>query len=659
MSRCKKWPFVAANILLVAAIATACRSDSDDIEQTLEPTLVSTLASAAQADQESTTIEVTRIVVETQVVEVFPTPEPTKPKPKTIIICMREEPDSLYPYGRARLGMAAKHLQHGIYESMLTSLSYEYQARGIEKVPSLAGDDVVVKGVEVHSGEKVVDVKGDVVVLQDGVTVRTVEGDEVVFEGLPVVMPQMTVEFTLKPLVWSDGTPVTADDSVYSFELAADPQTPVPKLAIERTAEYSATGALTLEWTAIPGHMDKNYFANIWVPLPRHYWGEYSAVELLEEEIAGKMPLSHGPYVVSEWVEGDRIVLVKNPHYYLADEGYPRIENIIVEFVPDSGQLVARLLSGQCDIGTHEAIGMQEVRTLLDAEQSGALVPYFESGSVFEHIDFGIDPVDEYAAGRPDWFEDVRVRQAVVTCTDRQRMVDDILFGRGDVVDSYVPDIHPLTTEDIAQWPYDVATANDLLDEAGYVDPDGDGIRNDPQSGAPFRVTLLNARGNQLGQQVANIFKENLALCGIEVELSFLDSSVYFADGPEGPLFGRKFDLGAFPWLISIEPNCSLYLSTMIPGPDNNWNRQFNNETGFRDTDFDTFCLAALASLSGSSEYDENHREALRIWSAQLPAIPLFMRLKVAATQPAIQNFVLDATQDSELWNLYEIDVES
>jgi peptide/nickel transport system substrate-binding protein len=123
-------------------------------------------------------------------------------------------------------------------------------------------------------------------------------------------------------------------------------------------------------------------------------------------------------------------------------------------------------------------------------------------------------------------------------------------------------------------------------------------------------------------------------------------------------LFGRQFDLAAFPWLISFEPNCALYLSTEIPGPDNNWNFKYNNETGFQNDDFDAACEAARAALPGTPEYEQSHREALTIWSQQVPIIPLFMRLKVAATRPGVQNFLIDPTEPSDLWNIYEIDIQ-
>ena len=360
---------------------------------------------------------------------------------------------------------------------------------------------------------------------------------------------------------------------------------------------------------------------------------------------------------MSEWVAGDHITLVKNEHYYMADQGQPFLDSVRFVFVDSSSQAMAQLLSGQCDIGTQEAIGMREAASLIEAEESGMLVAHFQENTVFEHIDFGILPEEEYAATRADWFKTPEVRQGIVMCTDRQAMVDDIFFGRSEVVHAYVPSDHPLYPDGVTEWPYDVAAANDLLDEAGYIDADEDGLREDPRLGGPFKVILYSALANEMADRVASAFAEDLAQCGVEVELQFLDNDVYFADGPDGPLFGRQFDLGAFPWLISNQPNCALYLSSQIPGPENDWDRNYNNQTGFSNESFDEACNSALASLPGMPTYEMGHKEALEVWSEQVPVIPLFMRLKVAAARPEIQIFGLDATQPSELWNLYEIDV--
>ena len=643
-------------MVLFATLISAC-SQPEPSPTPAAPTAVVTAMEEAEIDEEPVTIEVTRIVVETEVVEVAPEMEPVEELPKELIVCLGSEPDSLYPYSQARLEPAAMDVLAGIYESMTTSLSFDYQARGIEKLPSLADGDALIEPVIVDEGDRVYNANEDIVVLREGVKVRNVDGEVVAFDGQPVTMPQLTLNFALKPLIWSDGVPVSADDSLYSFELAADVQTPVLKQIIERTAAYEATGDLTLRWQAIPGYLDTNYYDKVWTPYPRHYWGEFTAAELLEEDIATRNPLSHGPYILQEWVAGDQITLVKNENYYLADEGFPIIDIVHFRFRP-ANSLLTQLLSSECDLITHQGLSLNQAQLLIEAEENDQLVAYFQSGTVFEHIDFGIKPVEEYANTQPNWFVDPRVRQAITMCLDRQAIVDELLFGRTDVLHAYVPSIHPLYPGDLVEWPYDVAAANALLDEAGFPFTEEEDIRVDALSRSPFEITLLGATANELGEQVAARFQEDLAQCGIGVELVQLHADQYFANGPEGPLFGRQFDLAAFPWLISIEPNCALYLSTETPGPENNWNFNYNNETGFQDDDFDAACEAARATLPGTPEYEQNHREALRIWSQQVPIIPLFMRLKVAAARPAVQNFLIDPTEPSDLWNIYELDIQ-
>ncbi|HET6444868.1 MAG TPA: ABC transporter substrate-binding protein, partial [candidate division Zixibacteria bacterium] len=480
------------------------------------------------------TIEVTRVVVATEVVIVTPEPIVVEPEPKELIVCITEEPASLYPYSLQSKSEGVLHVNHGIYESLITNRSFDYQAVGIEKIPSLADGDAVLTNVVVNDGDSVVDVDGNVVTLRDGVKIFNLSGEETVYDGSPVVMSQLEVSFSLRPLTWSDGTAVTADDSVYSFELASDPHTPVPKNLIERTQSYLSTGDLSLKWTGIPGFFDRTYFTNIWSPYPRHYWGSLSAEELLEADVSTRRPLSTGPFVLSEWTEGDQIVLSKNENYYLADQGFPKVDTVRFVFVPSSSQLLASLLAGQCDIATHEGFSMSDITSLLEADNNELVVPYWQIGTVFEHVDFGINPVEEYETERPDWFEDVRVRQAFVTCIDRQAMVDDLLHGQSEVVHAYIPDLHPLFPENLTRWLYDPIAANELLDSAGFTDPDEDGIRNDPRTNSVFKVNLLGSIGSEIAEKVASRIQTDLAQCGIEVVPDFLGNEEFFADGPEG-----------------------------------------------------------------------------------------------------------------------------
>ncbi|MCA9923809.1 MAG: peptide ABC transporter substrate-binding protein [Anaerolineales bacterium] len=658
MFQSKRWAIIALLILIGGIVLAACAPQTETV--TVEVTRVVTETVEVEGEPVVQTVVITETVIE----EVPAAVEDAGPQSKDLIVCMAQEPDTLYPAGGSML--AASAVQSAIWTSQYQSLSYDYQPDGITKIPSVADGDAVVNSVEVTGGETVLDVDGNPALLEEGVEVFNSDGESVVFDGTPVMMDQMVVDFEITPRNWADGEPVTSDDYLFTYAINSDPDTPSTKFTIDRTAAYEATGELGIRWTGIPGFLDSTYFTNA-VPggdglrlYPEHLWNGFTASELLEAEESSRMPIGDGAFRIVDWVAGDSIILEPNEFYFR--EGLPYVDSLTYKFIPDTNQLIAQLISGACDIGTQDGLDASQSPFLIEAESSGLLVPYFQTGTVFEHIDFGVNSYGDFGdgVGRPDWFEDVRVRQAMTMCTDRQSMVDNILYGRSEVIHTYIPSVHPLYPEGLTEWPYDVDAANALLEEAGYVDSDGDGLREDPTTGVPFHVTLGTTTGNDMRQQLTQIFKENMLACGIDVELYYLPSSEWFADGPDGPLFGRRFDLGEFAWISAVQPSCNLYLTSQITGPEEEglggWGAA--GDTGWSNEAFDLACNTALSSLPGTAEYEEGHKEAQRIFSEEVPVIPLFLRLIVAAARPEVVNFGVDPTNGTELYNIYEIDLQ-
>ncbi len=622
-----------------------------------------------------TTVTVTRIVVETAVPETIfiaeaAEPEETataEPEPrKDMVVCVSQEPATLYPYGGAMAVETA--ILHAIFENNYTTLSYAIQPQGLAAIPSLAGEGAALRQIPVEAGQLVVDADGDITVLAEGVTILNAKGEEIAFDGAPVEMNQLTVDFTMKQRYWADGEPVTAADSVYSFQLDANPDTPTLKFVTARTASYEATGELSVRWVGLPGFRDADYALRFWPPLPSHLWSDYTAAELLTEPLSSHQPIGDGPFMLTEWAAGDYLRLEPNPYYYRANEGLPYLDSVTFRFLPSADRVIADLLAGRCDLATPIDLDMAHTPLLLAAETNGLIRPYFQMGTVYEHIDFGVNSWQYYGDGdgRPDWFEDVRVRQAMTLCTDRQGMIDDILYGRSMLLHSYIPSAHPLFPGDLAEWPHDIQAANALLDEAGYLDNNNDGVREDPLTGAPFRVTL-GAGANAMQQQIAQHFQADMRHCGIDVQPYFLPDAEWYANGPDSPLFGRRFDLGEFAWMTNREPSCFLYASWEITGPDTEINRAAGqpyggwdgaNETGWWNPEFDAACETAVRTLPGQPAHEEAHQQAQRIFAENLPVIPLFPRLKVAAAQPNVSNLKINPTQSSALWNLYEINIQ-
>lgn len=582
-----------------------------------------------------------------------PSPSPTPLPPKALTVCLRTPPQDVYLYGDT--SPAATAVRHAVYENLYTSVGYAYQPQGLEKLPSLADGDALVETVTVNAGDAVTAVDGNVVRLVEGVVVENAAGEEVEFTGEPLEMQRMVVDFTFRPLVWSDGTPVTGDDSVFSYETAVNPRTPGRKALVTHTAGYEATGERSVRWTSVPGYLDQTYFFNVWTPLPRHQLEALTADQLVTAPETTRTPLSTGPFVIEEWVEGESITLAANPFYYRADEGLPHLDRLTFRF-GDAVAVLSGALAGACDVIADDVLTVDDLPALAE---TAAYESDTQPGTVFEHIDFGIDPVSDYATERPDWFEDKRVRQAITQCTDRERMRDELTAGIGELMNAYIPESHPLYPDDLQTWPYDPAAGNALLDELGYRDFAGDGRRQDVSSGVPMTVTLGTNSESPVRLRINEIFQENMQQCGIPVVLYDLPAGSWYAEGPRGPLFGRRFDLAQFAWVIRNVPDCGLFLTENITGPEEfdfgGWRNV--NVTGFSNEAYDAACRAAQAAMPGGEGYEANHQEALRIFADELPIIPLFTNARVAAVRPSVANVRLETSQPSLLWNVYEWDV--
>jgi peptide/nickel transport system substrate-binding protein len=603
---------------------------------------------------------------------VFETPTPTfEPSPtplpeRTLTVCLTEEPQTLYLYGSGSRSMW--NVLEALYDGPIDSNGYAAQAVILEKIPSIADGDASIGAVDVQAGDAVVDADGRLTALAAGTRVYPAgctSGDCVqTWDGAtPLQMDQVSAIYRLKPgLVWSDGQPLTAKDSLFSFNLSADPDTPVSKALVDRTASYELTDDLGLRWTGVPGFTEQRFGATYWIPLPEHALQGKSAADLLVDETAGRTPLGWGPYLVEEWTTGDHITLKKNPLYFRAAEGLPKFEHLVFRFLghPADSALMA-LVAGECDVVDRNPGFQPDLEELILTENNGRLKMLLQQGPEWEMLAFGVRPAsydDGYQPGvdRADFFGDPRLRQAAARCIDRSALVNEFFFKRSGVPAATLPPMHPLFAAELTPIPYDPAAGNALLSEIGWVDGDGDpatprvsaGVAG-VLDGTPLQLTLLTTRAD-LRQKVAQRLAKMLGDCGIGISQQYLDPGVLFAPGPQGPLFGRSFDLAEFHWEAGRRPGCALFTSGQVPGAANLWSGA--NLTGLSDPSLDAACAAALAQ-PGSVEAARAAEEA---FTAALPAVPLFYQLHIAITRPDLCGLGLDPTARSLLWNLEQVD---
>jgi peptide/nickel transport system substrate-binding protein len=134
----------------------------------------------------------------------------------------------------------------------------------------------------------------------------------------------------------------------------------------------------------------------------------------------------------------------------------------------------------------------------------------------------------------------------------------------------------------------------------------------------------------------------------------YSNASDFYAQGPTGPLFGRQFDLAQYAMGVnSLEPQCSWFVGTQIPGEPNHW--VGTNVSGYKNPVFDAACQKALQTVSTDPEY-AFHQEAQAIFAADIPSVPLYLRLKVAATRPDFCGFTLDPSSTSALADIEAFD---
>jgi peptide/nickel transport system substrate-binding protein len=622
------------------------------------------------------TVVVTEVVIEegeevVKEVVVTATPEPEVVEPKIMVICMAQEPTELSP---TKSDLVTSFVREALFDVGADNRAFDYQPVGLVKLPSFADGDATKTEVTVKVGDKVYDAATDEVVTiapTSTVTLNQMEGDPVLvdFAATPEAKTvQLTASFTLVDgITWEDGTPVTTKDQVFTWDFLGSPDVPSSKYLFDRSASYVAVDDKTTTWTGLPGYTDSTYFLNFAGPsIPFHVYGEggsnpLAPVEIIADESYLRDPLAHGPFKLEEWEAGNYIRVVKNETYYRASEGLPNLDEIIFRFIPDTNQLIAQLASGECDLGTQDAAFEGSLPLIRQFEAQGLLVPQVVSGTVYEHLDFNIKPVETYtgfagtvknADGTPI-FANVEIRQAINYCLDKQAISDQTTNGGGVVQNVYVPSAHPMYAGDdnLTIIPFDPAKGLELLAKNGWTDTDGDGVLD---NGAGQKFSFVHAtRTNALRQKVTQVvqaqLKEN---CMIETTIE-LQGGEFFADGPDGPVFGRQFDLGEFAWLTGSQPPCNLYQGSRIPR-EGNWGDQ--NDTGFENAEFDAACQTALTTLDKEVE-KENHILAQQIFAENVPSIILFARGKILVHRPEVVGVIMDVTNNSELWNIENFDI--
>ncbi len=598
-------------------------------------------------------------------------PTATPIPPKTLVVCVGAEPQNLYLYGDS--SRAKWSVLEALYDGPVDTEDFEPVPVLLAELPRLENGGVTLQAAPVTEGDPVANVNGDIVALAKGVKVFpagcTTADCALLWDGIAELeLTQMVVNFQLLPgVTWSDGEPLTADDSVFSFEVSADPATAVTKTNIDRTFSYTAVDEQTVQWIGQPGYLTLNPAAFFWSPLPRHQLGEMTAEQLNTDDLTNLSPLGWGAFKIDEWVKGDHIRLVKNPNYYRAAEELPFFDVLVYRFIPNSPEAdLSMMVTGECGI-IDTSVGLEnQLLAVRELEDQGEVNAYFGMGPEWEALNLGVKPAtydDVYNPyeDRQDFFGDVRVRQAIGYCLDRERIQFEFTLNQSIIPATYLPPNHPFAATGLQPLERNVVLGNQLLEEAGWQDADSN--PSTPRVAVEvqnvFRDTELTLNyyvtESVLHTNVRKVIVESLADCGIGVTTNYLPVNEMYAAGPDGVVFGRNFDLAELAWSTGRQAPCFLYTSSEIPTAKNNWlGTRYGgvNITGWSDDEYDVACEQAFsAGLEKDLVISQNQRMQ-EILMEELPVIPLFFHVKTMVTRPDLCGLQLDVTARSPLKNI-------
>ena len=357
-------------------------------------------------------------------------------------------------------------------------------------------------------------------------------------EGRPeVAAGHLAYTFTVRQGVnWHDGKPLTVDDVLYSFKAVVCPGADTARMRPNLTDVSN----IEVDGRKIRFTMSKPYVlneislgTNIAI-IPKHVFDPQGALDsftykdLLAEKNrknpalleygktfnsnpAARAPVGTGPYKFEKWDTGKEIALVRNDQYWGVK---PHLNKIVYRIILDAAAALTALKAGDVDF-------VPRLQAVQYAQQT--------SGPAFDQ-QFGKTPytlTQYYYLGwneERSYFKDKRVRQALTMLLNRQQIVDTIRFGLGQPAGSPIPPGPATHNPNVKPLPYDTNRAAALLDEAGWKDSNGDGIRD--KEGKPFSFELLSST-SALSNQLSPIFKEEFRKAGIDVREKHVEFATF------------------------------------------------------------------------------------------------------------------------------------
>jgi peptide/nickel transport system substrate-binding protein len=475
----------------------------------------------------------------------------------------------------------------------------------------------------------------------------TVENGGVAFDE-----ENWTMDVTWKlrdDIFWADGEPVTADDVIFTWETGTDPElgTWIEGVdytdGLEKIDDYS----FVIHYNTVYPNYLLQFGGEDFGVWPEHYCDASQGFMAWD---CNRDPLSSGPYLLDEWETGDHLTFVRNPNYY--EEGKPSIDKIFVQIVPEVSVAQQLMLQGDGDVQIWPTESVAE--------------SYKES----DNVNVSFAPNERWvmrlipnlaARGEIDSetyphpiLSDVQVRQALRMAIDVDTITEDIFMGYSTPV--WTEFFRPPYECEIPKPAFDPTGAAALLEEAGWIDEDGDGVREchgcttGAEEGYPMSMEfIIYAEYGEELELAQQLIAEMWGDIGIETQLSMVEGTTLWSGYEDGGIEqSGDYDINmwddGYPGIDPTDNQLWYFYHTDAGEPDFGWNvGRWSNE------DFDAW-------LDEAYTLDEEYRaevfcELAQILEDELPEILLFSAFDSSGVSARLHG-VQATVNDTHTWNV-------
>jgi len=393
-----------------------------------------------------------------------------------------------------------------------------------------------------------------------------------------------------------DGEPLTAEDVVFSYSLYQNTED-YPWMgdytAYFETMEATDNNEVVITLSeAIPNIDAQLVFLYV---LPKHVWETQDAVEF--DNVA---TIGSGPFKMVEYKQNEFVHLAANKDYF---GGSPKVDEVILQTFENQDALVQAIKTGQVDMITEmpaTAVASLKEDANIEVVTGAPISPSVTDIIINQVTPENCPPDDGVCTGHPA-LQDRNVRLALAHATDKQKAIDVVLLGFGTPGTVLLPDgLGFWYNSGLQDYAYDVAEANRILDEAGYLDTDGDGVREMPDGSQPLNFRLNWPSDSIDSPRLAELLSEMWSQVGVTLEAQAMDPDALTSVCC--PAF--DFDIIIWGWGSDPDPNLLLSVMTTDEIPTG------SSETGYSNPEYD--------ELFGqqATELDQEKRKEI-VWQMQ------------------------------------------